>query len=218
MEQEKVGQFIQQLRKEKQLTQKELAAVIRVSDKTVSKWEKGNGTPDLPSMVHLCQFFDISMNELLACEKLHPNEYSEKAEENIKMLLEKNDKNEKASKLRLFLGIPMLFLAFLLVGFSNAGLSVFGQLGWYVNGTALFSIAVCLVACFILNGSKGKKEILTMVEKLVLPITALITLINVVNALYSNGPGEIYYPLAVSMLPLLYGLVGYVVVILMKNE
>ena len=217
MEQEKMGQFVQQLRKEKQLTQKELATVLGVSDKTISKWEKGNGTPDLPSMVHLCQFFGISMNELLACEKLHPNEYSAKAEENIMVLLEKNDKNEKSSRLRLFLGIPLLLLAFLFVGLGNAGLSVFGQLGWYVNGTALFSIAVCLAGCFILSGAKGKKGFLAMIESLILPITALITLINEVNALYSNGSGEIYFPLAVGMLPLLYGLVGYIVVKLMKK-
>ena len=60
------GNFISELRKEKKLTQKELAEKIIVSDKAVSRWETGKGYPDVTSLVSLSEYFDVSVNELLA--------------------------------------------------------------------------------------------------------------------------------------------------------
>ncbi len=54
MNQELTGKFIAQLRKEKNLTQKELADKLGISDKTVSKWETGNGMPDVSLLQSLC--------------------------------------------------------------------------------------------------------------------------------------------------------------------
>ena len=58
------GNFISELRKEKKLTQKELAEKIIVSDKAVSRWETGKGYPDVTSLVSLSEYFDVSVNEL----------------------------------------------------------------------------------------------------------------------------------------------------------
>ena len=82
-QQVKVGEFISTARKEKRMTQKELAEQIGVSDKTISRWETGNGLPDMAYLTPLCDFLGVSVNELLSGEKLPPNEYSMKAEENI---------------------------------------------------------------------------------------------------------------------------------------
>lgn len=83
MEQEKIGKFISQLRKEKNMTQKELAEKLGVTDRAISKWENGRGMPELSLIKPLCDELDISVNELLSGEKISKDEYQEKLEENI---------------------------------------------------------------------------------------------------------------------------------------
>ena len=69
MDYKKIGNFIEAQRKEKKLTQAKLAEKIFVSEKTVSKWENGNGIPDTNSLLKLCEVFNVSLNELLSGEK-----------------------------------------------------------------------------------------------------------------------------------------------------
>ena len=70
MNQEKIGKFIQELRKEKGLTQVELAEKLGVSNRTVSKWDNGNNLPDFSMFNILCEELNISINEFLSGEKL----------------------------------------------------------------------------------------------------------------------------------------------------
>ena len=70
MDQVKIGRFIAELRKEKSLTQRELAELMGVSDRTVSKWECGNGMPEMSMLMPLCQALQINVNELLSGERL----------------------------------------------------------------------------------------------------------------------------------------------------
>lgn len=69
MNQEKIGAFIQALRKEKGWTQKQLADQLDVTDKAISKWERGMGLPDVTLLKPLSDALDINVNELLAGEK-----------------------------------------------------------------------------------------------------------------------------------------------------
>ncbi|MEG2235135.1 MAG: DUF4825 domain-containing protein [Clostridia bacterium] len=83
MDQMKIGKFIAYLRKEKKMTQQELADKLGISFKTISKWETGRGMPDLSLFKPLCEELDITINELLSGEKIIKEEYQEKLEENI---------------------------------------------------------------------------------------------------------------------------------------
>ena len=91
MEQQKIGKFIHDLRKEKDLTQKQLADLVGVSDKTISKWETGRGIPDTAIMNELCKVLGISINELLSGERLSKDSYNGKAEENMVNLLKDSE-------------------------------------------------------------------------------------------------------------------------------
>ena len=95
MDQIKVGKFISTNRKLKHMTQRELADILGISDKTISKWETGNGLPEVSLMLPLCEALDISVNELLSGEKLSIINYQEKAEDNMLSLLKKNEANRK---------------------------------------------------------------------------------------------------------------------------
>ncbi len=74
MDQKKIGKFIATLRKEKKLTQKEIAERLGISEKTISKWECGNGLPEVVYMEPLCDILGITINELLAGEHLRITE------------------------------------------------------------------------------------------------------------------------------------------------
>lgn len=95
MDQIKTGRFISDLRKEMGYTQKQLADVLEISDKTVSKWERGAGFPDVSLMLPLCEILRISVNELLTGEKLADSEYKKKAEANIMDLVKENKENKQ---------------------------------------------------------------------------------------------------------------------------
>ena len=95
MDQVKIGQFIKAMRKEKNLTQREVAERLDISEKTVSKWETGNGLPEVSLMLPLCELLEISVNELLSGERLDEKRYFEKAEKNIMSLIEEKAEAKK---------------------------------------------------------------------------------------------------------------------------
>ncbi len=79
----KTGAFIALLRRESDMTQKQLAERLRVSDKAVSRWETGRGYPDVESLTSLSEVFGISINELLTGERVFAEQYKVFAENNI---------------------------------------------------------------------------------------------------------------------------------------
>ncbi len=84
MDQNKTGAFIKELRRERGWTQSEFAEELGVSEKTVSKWETGRGLPDVSLMLPVCELLGITVNELLAGERLPTGEqYRERAEERL---------------------------------------------------------------------------------------------------------------------------------------
>ena len=98
MNQEKIGKFICKLRKEKNMTQKDLADKLNITDRAISKWENGRGLPDLSLIKPLCEELDISINELLSGERLNKKEYNLKLEENIEKTIEYSNSKIKNIK------------------------------------------------------------------------------------------------------------------------
>ena len=68
MDQEKIGKFIQEKRKEQNLTQSDLAEKLNITDRAISKWENGNCLPDAGTMPELCKLLNISINDLFSGE------------------------------------------------------------------------------------------------------------------------------------------------------
>ena len=81
MDYNKIGKFISEERKAKNLTQSKLAEKIFVSDKTISKWEKGKGIPDTSVLLKLCEVLDITLNELLNGERSVKKNNNQQTEE-----------------------------------------------------------------------------------------------------------------------------------------
>ena len=78
MNQEKIGKFILECRKNKKLTQSELAEKLGVTDKSISNWENGRNMPDLSLFKPLCDILEISINDLISGEKVSKDKYQDK--------------------------------------------------------------------------------------------------------------------------------------------
>lgn len=98
MNQIKIGQFIAQCRKEKNMTQRQLADELGISDKTISKWETGKGLPEAEFMTPLSEILGITVNELLTGERIPEAEYQERAEETMVALAEMKAEVENVKK------------------------------------------------------------------------------------------------------------------------
>lgn len=120
MNQKQIGRFIAQKRKEKNLTQMQLAETLGVSNKTVSKWENGNCMPDYSIIKPLCKELEITVSELMDGEE--KDDIRENAEDmRIMFLLRRVYSLEKQNKtiygfLVIVLGVTFLVLSRLLGG------------------------------------------------------------------------------------------------------
>ena len=108
MNQEKIGKFISELRKEKNMTQVDLATKLGVTDRAVSKWENGRCMPDLSLIRELCDELGITINELLSGERINKKDYEEKFEENILKTIDYTDK--KISKTKKIFKISLIIV------------------------------------------------------------------------------------------------------------
>lgn len=160
MNQEKIGKLITTLRKEKKLTQKELAIMLGVSDKSVSKWERGVCLPDVSLFKPLCEVLDITLNEFFAGEKIEEQDYKEKADENLLQALENStftlkEKQkyfkEKWQKEHFFaLTLVMLVIAFFII------------YGWIKNDS---SITILFIIIGFVSGIVENNRMMAYVEK-----------------------------------------------------
>ena len=92
----KIGKFIANCRKEKKITQEELAEKLFITDRAISKWERGLSLPDADKMLDLCNILGINVNELLNGEKIDMKNYEKKTEELLVELAKQDElKNKK---------------------------------------------------------------------------------------------------------------------------
>ena len=122
MDQRKIGGYIAEKRRALDMTQMQLAEKLGMSNKSVSKWERGVCLPDVSVYEELCSVLNISLNEFLAGEDLKPEEVIVQSEKNI--LKVSHDGKAKGRRLKTII----LILAILLVG----------MIFWFLNSQGFF--------------------------------------------------------------------------------
>ena len=117
MNQVKIGKFISDERKAKGYTQKQLSELLGISDKTISKWECGNGFPEASLLLPLCNELEITVNELLTGERISQQNYKKKAEENMVNMIREKEENKQKILLTTMIGVisTITFVTLLLV-------------------------------------------------------------------------------------------------------
>lgn len=115
MDQNKTGQFIMECRKEKKLTQKQLAEQLNISDRSVSKWECGKSFPDISLLIPLSKIFDVSISELIQGEK-NSNLSKQEQEDILTLSWKKENVKQKRNKVILLFILTVFFLVILFLG------------------------------------------------------------------------------------------------------
>ncbi len=156
MNQQKIGKYISKLRKEKGLTQQELAEKLGVSDRTVGNWENGRNMPDLSLFNPLCEILDITINDLMSGEKVEKEKYQHELEKNIINTIDYSNKKRKDVLLMIILLIVGVFL----VIFAHLNFLLPARLNKYVF---IIGIILQLVTLWNLLIAKTKTKVIISV-------------------------------------------------------
>lgn len=156
MDLEKIGKFITKKRQENNFTQESLAEKLDISNRSISKWERGICLPDANNMARLCKLFNISYNELLSGEEISQKDYKQHSEK----LLEEFSKIETLTNKKFFLyenvigymsTIPFLILCFIA---SYVEMPIWTRVVLIVLGLALVIVGVSF--CLKIETEAGK--------------------------------------------------------------
>ena len=180
MDQIKIGEFLRELRKEKEMSQEQLAEVFGVSSRSVSRWENGNTMPDISLMIELADYYDVDLRELLNGERK-----SEKMDKDLKETLvmvadyTAEERNSLLNKVFLYgaastaafviLMVMYMFNLYLKTEFMNDLFVIM----LYIGGA--FSISTA-IAGLQLQG-RMSKERLAKIRKILLPVCAILMVV-----------------------------------------
>ncbi len=176
MNQRKIGNFIAQCRKEKKMTQQQLAEKLNVSNRTVSNWENGRNMPDLALFQPLCTELEISINELLSGEKLTNHNYQEQSEKNILDTI--NYSNRKILKYSKIIYLLLIIFGLFIV---ISAITIFpSESSW---GSIYSTIGITL---FIIGIGLNFRHLGLWKQSLLLIITTIMTLFILLFSDYVN--------------------------------
>lgn len=185
MDQTEIGKFIAKCRKEKQLTQAQLAEKLNITDRAVSKWETGKSMPDASIMLDLCAVLGITANELLSAEKIGAEGYEKKAEENL-LALKRKDENARRKN-----GIfSVLFSLTLLLGSVVClicDIALSGTLTWSLIPVSSIVFAWAIFFPSIIGGKRGIAVSLLSLSIFIVPYLFVLSRLLKVKEVFSVG-------------------------------
>ena len=145
MDQAKIGRFITECRKNKNLTQAQLAEKLNITDRAVSKWETGRAMPDSSIMLALCDVLSITVNDLLCGEVITVDNYNRETEKNLlEMIKQKEQADKRLLMLEIFIGITATVTLFVLLA-----VAVLVQMeAWLRFALIAVGFVIFLAGCF----------------------------------------------------------------------
>ena len=156
MNQEQIGKFIAEKRKEKKLTQEELAERLGVTNRSISNWENGKNMPDLSLFKPICSVLDITINELLSGKNLNKIDYQKNFEENIVNTI--NYSTKKINKYRDLISLILLIFGLFI---SLSALMIFPTESSWGSIYSVFGIIIFIAGITkIINITKWSKKLL----------------------------------------------------------
>ena len=175
----KIGKYIAENRKKKNMTQEQLAEKIGVTSKTISRWENGNYMPDISLLKPLSEELDITLNDLLSGEKVEKEKYQEKLEENIINTIDYSnkkvaEKNNSISLLLVVFGVLCTITAMSIFPSDSSWGGIYSVFGGIISFIGI---------CKLTNKFKRCKRLLICTTYLIVFMIALVIIdyISVVN-------------------------------------
>lgn len=207
------GEFISMLRKEKSMTQKELASRLLVSDKAVSKWETGNSMPDITLLVPLAEVLEVTVTELLECKRIEKKDFldTDRTDEIVKKVITLSEEEQNLFRMnrkkRLVFFVPIVAVACV----EAILLQVCAQFkNVPADNLYLFTVIGILCGCYFWIFAKEKipayydQNKVTAYSDGVFRMNLVSTSINNSNWKYILQVGRIWSVVCMVVLPLLY--------------
>lgn len=179
----KIGEFLRTLRKEKNLTQQELAEKFMVSNRTISRWETGTNMPDISLLVEIADFFDVDIREIINGERKLESEADSDAIQEIASYAD-NEKEKLAIKTRIYAlaGLVSMILYVILTNFAPDTV-ILGL----IRSVALIMVYVALASSVIFTTERlqvlRRKYKGVLMAKLIPVILIIVGIIVVIIAL-----------------------------------
>ncbi len=115
MDQIKIGRFIAECRKKRNLTQAGIAEMLGITDRAVSKWETGKSLPDSSVMLELCGILGISVNDLLCGEVVTMDNYNKEMEKNLlEIVKQKEEADKRLLRIEIVMGVILILVMLVL--------------------------------------------------------------------------------------------------------
>ena len=181
----KIGNFLRELRKEKNLTQEQLADVFNVSARTVSRWETGSNMPDISILVEIADYYDLDVREILNGERSNALPAGSSSIKDIAEYADK-DKEKLAVKTRLYaiVGIIGIITYLCLRAFGNPDSIIINL----IASLSLVAVYAALASSLIYTSNrlqtlqrklkmKLKKNLLLIILTLVIGIILLLLVV-----------------------------------------
>ncbi len=157
MNQRKIGEFLKQLRKEKGLTQEQLAEHFYVSSRSVSRWETGSNMPDIDMLIELADFYNVDIREIIDGERKSESMDNE-TKDTLKKVAEyaTEESNKRKERLRTMLAgsTCLMLISYLLFGREHKGRlngiipeAICGDIMSFVCGLAVASLVLYALHC-----------------------------------------------------------------------
>lgn len=145
MDQVKIGKFIATCRKNANLTQMQLAEILGITDRAVSKWETGKAMPDSSIMLPLCGTLGITVNDLLSGEVVSMDNYNKELQNNLLELVKQKEQSDKRLlSAEVFIGFTATIVLFALISFAAfVEMEAWQKISLIVLGFVLF-LSGCL--------------------------------------------------------------------------
>ena len=157
MDQKKIGEFLKQLRKEKNLTQEQLAEHFYVSSRSISRWETGSNMPDVDMLIELADFYKVDIREIIEGERKSEkmdNETKDTLKKVAEYVTEERKKREKKLAYLLAAYGSVALIAYLLFGSEHKGRlngiipeAICGDIMSFVCGLAVASLVLYALQC-----------------------------------------------------------------------
>ena len=163
MDQKRIGSFLRELRKERGITQEDLAEKLNVSSRTISRWETGSNMPDISLLIEIADFFDVSIPEIINGERK-----SEKMNEEVKEVAEKLSDYADAEKVniikeirKLSIGGVIALIAYFIIDMTGSTSTnlILGKISLYCE--TLVYVTVIMIALYstgLLNKIQRKNK------------------------------------------------------------
>lgn len=185
MNQTEIGKFISGCRKEKKLTQAELAEKLNITDRAVSKWETGKSMPDSSVMLELCEILGITVNELLSGQRVSVESYEKKADENLIALKKRDETNKNRNVMVAILFSAALFIGVMVCFICDIAIS--GHFTWSLIPAGSIAFAWVIAFPGLLAGKRGIAVSLLSLSVFVIPYLYLLSRLLGVKEVVSIG-------------------------------